>query len=76
MIASSTPPRSASGPEPNLDRAGSGFSPTFLRNSKPRGAASLLLVVMFEPISPPLAGGSARLSQTVSADVPGICTQN
>src|SRR4051812_25470992 len=75
-VASSTRPRPSSGPEPNLDFAGSGSSPTLARNSNPFGAASLLLVLMLQPTSPPPAGGTALFCQTVSAVVPGRCTQN
>ena len=46
------------------------------RNSKPFGAASLLLVLMLQPASPPRAGGCALFCQTVSDVVPGLWTQN
>src|ERR1700693_1153656 len=73
MGAASTPARSSRGPEPNFDFAGSGWSPTFSRKANPLRAASLLEVLMLQPISPPLAGGCALFCQTVSAVVPGAC---
>ena len=68
-MASSTVPRFSSGPAPEADFAGSGWSPMLARNSKPLGAASFLPVLTLQPMRPPRAGGWARLRHTSSAVV-------
>src|ERR1043165_4913923 len=75
IVASSTVPLFSSGPAPDFDFAGSGFSPISFRNAKPVVAAVLLLVLILQPASPPGAGGFARFFQTSSADV-GTVIQN